>query len=114
MKRMTKHSGHYHAPYNIVGVEQRSCGAECRQRQFYCKDCPINAAFVRLAAYEDTGLTPEDVARVVRERDAVVEEIDKRSKCTVWVYTGRDPTSGTCGSCAEYPCEAWRGVREGI
>ena len=44
-----------------------SCGESscdeicCRYQDNYCEGCPVQEAFARLAAYEDSGLTPEEV-----------------------------------------------------
>lgn len=49
------------------------CGENCKYDYKYCRnhyeDCPeINKTYERLAEYEDTGLTPEEI-RELAERD---------------------------------------------
>ena len=49
------------------------CGENCKYDYKYCRnhyeDCPeINRLYERLAEYEDTGLTPEQI-RELKERD---------------------------------------------
>ena len=49
------------------------CGENCKYDYKYCRnhyeDCPeINGIYDKLADYEDTGLTPEQI-RELRERD---------------------------------------------
>ena len=50
------------------------CGENCKYDYKYCRnhyeDCPeINKIYERLAEYEDTGLTPEQIMEL-KERDA--------------------------------------------
>ena len=81
-------------------------------------ECIGGDAVRRLAAYEDTGLTPEDVARVVRERDAAVEDLNElggdAESCLVCRGVDCD---GWCderlSTVGEKHCWQWRGVREG-
>lgn len=48
--------------WQIKGADNLECREVCRQQEENgCKDCPIAKAFDRLAAYEDTGLEPEEV-----------------------------------------------------
>lgn len=53
------------------------CGENCKYDYKYCRnhyeECPeINKIYERLAEYEDTGLTPEEI-RELAERDAAME-----------------------------------------
>lgn len=46
----------------VKGADNLECREVCqRQEDRGCTDCPIAKAFDRLAAYEDTGLEPEEI-----------------------------------------------------
>ena len=48
--------------WQVKGADNRECRQVCEeQEENGCKGCPIELAFDRLAAYEDTGLAPEEV-----------------------------------------------------
>lgn len=48
--------------WQVKGADNLECREVCeRQGDDGCKTCPIAKAFDRLAAYEDTGLEPEEV-----------------------------------------------------
>jgi len=48
--------------WQVKGADNALCKEVCRdQGDSGCKDCPIAKAFDRLAAYEDTGLEPEEI-----------------------------------------------------
>ena len=47
--------------WQVKGADNALCKEVCRdQGDSGCKDCPIAKAFDRLAAYEETGLAPEE------------------------------------------------------
>lgn len=50
-------------------IVEEDCYEHCEQMldSGYCSDCAIKEAFERLAAYEDTGLTPEEVEAVLKD-----------------------------------------------
>ena len=48
----------------IHGAGNRTCAEVCERAEPGCAECPINAAFLRLKEYEDTGLTPVEVFRI--------------------------------------------------
>lgn len=53
------------------------CGKNCKYDYKYCRnhyeECPeINKIYERLAEYEDTGLTPEEIVEL-KERDTAME-----------------------------------------
>lgn len=51
--------------WQVKGADNLECREVCqRQEDKGCKDCPIAKAFDRLAAYEDTGLEPEEIAKI--------------------------------------------------
>ncbi len=72
MERLTKYG-------NTVHKNKVCCthfkGPECIERSGYCTDdCPWEeAAWSRLAAYEDTGLEPEEIIKL----KARMEELEK-------------------------------------
>ena len=48
--------------WQVKGADNLECREVCeRQGDGGCKTCPIAKAFDRLAAYEDTGLEPEEI-----------------------------------------------------
>ena len=48
--------------WHVKGAGNLGCRQVCEeQEENGCKGCPIELAFDRLAAYEDTGLAPEEV-----------------------------------------------------
>ena len=48
--------------WQVKGADNLECREVCqRQEDRGCTDCPIAKAFDRLAAYEDTGLEPEEI-----------------------------------------------------
>lgn len=49
--------------WQIKGADNLMCGEVC-EAQNGCEECPIAAAFDRLAAYEDIG-TPEEINRII-------------------------------------------------
>ena len=56
--------------WEIKGAGSALCGDVCiKAGEKGCKVCPLAKAFEQLAAYEDTGLTPEEV-EIMRETKA--------------------------------------------
>ena len=54
--------------WQVKGADNLECREVCeRQGDNGCKTCPISKAFDRLAAYEDTGLEPEEIKRIYQE-----------------------------------------------
>lgn len=52
--------------WQVKGADNLECREVCRnQSENGCTDCPIAKAFDRLAAYEDTGLSPEEIERIL-------------------------------------------------
>ena len=59
--------------WQVKGADNLECREVCeRQGDDGCKTCPIAKAFDRLAAYEETGLEPEEVTELC--------EMDRRAK----------------------------------
>ena len=59
--------------------EEKSCYEQCDET-FYensCEECQIKEAFDRLAAYEDTGLTPKEVEALKADNDRIHRLIDE-------------------------------------
>ena len=51
--------------WHVKGADNLECRQVCEEQgENGCKGCPIALAFDRLAAYEDTGLTPEEVQQM--------------------------------------------------
>ena len=51
--------------WHVKGAGNLGCRQVCEeQEENGCKGCPIALAFDRLAAYEDTGLTPEEIQQM--------------------------------------------------
>lgn len=54
--------------WQVKGADNLECREVCRnQGENGCTDCHIAKAFDRLAAYEETGLEPEDMKRAFNE-----------------------------------------------
>lgn len=65
--------------WQVKGADNLECREVCqRQEDKGCKDCPIAKAFDRLAAYEDTGLEPEEFY-ALRE----LAQADREGRCVV-------------------------------
>lgn len=50
--------------WQVKGADNLECRQVCEEQEYGCKGCPIALAFDRLAAYEDTGFTPEEVQQM--------------------------------------------------
>ena len=62
-------------------ADNLECREVCRnQGENGCTDCPIAKAFDRLAAYEETGLEPEELAQAEKEGRLVVLPCDVGDK----------------------------------
>lgn len=61
--------------WQVKGADNLECREVCeRQGDDGCKTCPIAKAFDRLAAYEETGLEPEQVVWLKEIMDAAFAE----------------------------------------
>lgn len=86
--------------WQVKGDDNLECREVCQiQGDKGCKDCPIAAAFDRLAAYEDTGFTPEEVQqmrwipveeRLPKPQENPVIACDYTGVCLAWY----SPTMG--------------------
>lgn len=52
----------------------KNCSTICQTQQTECEECPIQDAFNRLAAYEDTGLTPEEISTLQAENEQLRDD----------------------------------------
>ena len=67
--------------WQVKGADNLECREVCRnQGENGCTDCPIAKAFDRLAAYEETGLEPEELAQSEKEGRLVVLPCDVGDK----------------------------------
>ena len=67
--------------WQVKGADNLECKEVCRnQGENGCTDCPIAKAFDRLAAYEDTGLEPEELAQAKKKGRLVVLPCDVGDK----------------------------------
>lgn len=67
--------------WQVKGADNLECREVCRnQGENGCTDCPIAKAFDRLAAYEETGLKPEELAQAEKEGRLVVLPCDVGDK----------------------------------
>lgn len=52
----------------VHGADNHTCAEVCVDRgDMGCEGCPISKAIDRLAAYEDTGLSPEKIKEMLRK-----------------------------------------------
>jgi len=83
---------------SLVATDE-PCVDICANMDGECGKCPINEAYKRLAAYEDTGKTPEEVAALVRAREYDV--------CELCAYNPPSSCDGKpCTMCPATPREA--------
>lgn len=64
-----------------------TCEDMCNDCHMYCKKCPIQQAFERLAEYEATGITPDQMLKLdemYRDRLKEIEEL-KRAAGSKWI-----------------------------
>lgn len=67
--------------WQVKGADNLECREVCRnQGENGCTDCPIAKAFDRLAAYEETGLEPEELAQAEKKGRLVVLPCDVGDK----------------------------------
>ena len=56
--------------WQIKGADNFICKEVCiKQGDDGCTNCPNKKAFDRLAAYEDTGLSPDEVERLIEAHE---------------------------------------------
>ena len=90
--------------WQVKGADNLECREVCRnQGENGCTDCPIAKAFDRLAAYEETGLEPEELAQAKKKGRLVVLPCSIGDP--VFMGTGRYKITG-------YVFPNWRGERK--
>ncbi len=62
MERLTGGNSAYH---DLVETDGKTCEEICHERSD-CEGCPIQEAIDKLGAYENTGLSPEEVTALAR------------------------------------------------
>jgi hypothetical protein len=68
------------------GCGESSCDEICcRYQDDDCVGCPLQEAFSRLAAYEDSGLSPEEVRVLQRENEALKQEKQDLFREILWL-----------------------------
>ena len=86
--------------WQVKGADNLECRQVCEEQgENGCKGCPIALAFDRLAAYEDTGLTPEEVQQM---RWIPVEERLPSVNDLVLVFSKDDEYGHTQHELAKY------------
>lgn len=68
-------------------TNRSSCGKMCREIEGTCSKCPIMEVFERLAEYEATDITPEqirEIDKLYRDRLKEIEEL-KRAAGLRWI-----------------------------
>lgn len=92
MKRLTKHHVNKAMGAHLV------CSATCMEDDFGCENCgKLADAIDRLAAYEDTGLEPEEIIRLVSPPSCdplTLEELREMDGEPVWVVWAGHPQNG--------------------
>ena len=83
--------------WQVKGADNRECRQVCEEQEYGCKGCPIALAFDRLAAYEDTGLAPEEVqvmrwipveGRLPEEKQRVIVRCEHVGTSVGWILWG--------------------------
>ena len=114
MERLTKKSG------EMVWMKKGELCLEPCEVMSDCSAGDIRNLLVRIAAYEDTGLEPEEIkslSDVKQERDAAIEDIPHT--CEYCAYNGVDVDVAPCADCEQMNTLfgeerwEWRGLKEG-
>lgn len=95
--------------WQVKGADNLECREVCeRQGDDGCKTCPIAKAFDRLAAYEETGLDPEEIEKAMDivksavsafedfgvDRLAELAQADREGRCVVLPEGGCEDKDG--------------------
>lgn len=73
---------------------------------------PYESAVERLADYEDTGLTPQELKTVKAERDAMAAELKAIGGCDSCKHCNTDFDKDPCETCMKdpsFPAWEWKG-----
>lgn len=113
MKRLTEEHWRNLDPWECCG-QDRFCGRGCNDLGGCTNGCIVPKLYARLAAYEDTGLEPEEINALLAERDAAIADIYHMGGCpNCRKNLGRSERTGLpiCADNREYPngsCFEWQ------
>lgn len=93
--------------WKVKGTDNLECREVCeRQEESGCKTCPIANAFDRLAAYENTGLEPQEIKSLQAEWQANLKVLESYRELGVPVDRLRELVeAGRGGRCVVLPCK---------
>ncbi len=66
-----------------------TCSDHCMTKDGACTDCAINECFKRLAEYEETGLTPQQMVEIDRLYQEKCEEVARFETLEAFTYYGK-------------------------
>lgn len=96
-KLITKYDG-LHFPRAMRTIDRLgdtddcdTCEDMCNNCHMYCKKCPIQQAFERLAEYEATGITPEQIREIDKLYQDRLKEIEDLKRAAGAATTGAVP-----------------------
>lgn len=110
MDRLTENNWQNLDPWECCG-QDRYCRKENYAPGGCNNGCVIPKLYSRLAAYEDTGITPEEVMQLKRERDALIGKIPHDcDNCAHWRPETLTPCAAPreAGPCRPIYREAWQ------
>lgn len=97
--------------WQVKGADNLECREVCRnQGENGCTDCPIAKAFDRLAAYEETGLEPEELAQAQAKKKGRLVVLPCSIGDPVFMGTGRYKITGY----EEDVCDGFYIGRDGV
>ena len=108
VERLTKRQA-----FTVGGVIYAKC-EHCQDKRPECfgEQCPVpDEVLISLAAYEDTGLSPTDIAALTARAEAAEAERDRAIKQMCRFCKSLDKKAGIKPVCAA-DCE-WRGQQAG-
>lgn len=93
--------------WKVKGADNLECREVCeRQEESGCKTCPIANAFDRLAAYENTGLEPQEIKSLQAEWQANLKVLESYRELGVPVDRLRELVEADReGRCVVLPCK---------
>lgn len=101
--------------WQVKGADNLECREVCRnQGENGCTDCPIAKAFDRLAAYEETGLEPEEIRDSIGGISPICVQCDgKTSDGVVTEKCGYPDDITKCLEQSKHLCELAQAEKEG-
>lgn len=97
MERLTiEYEGHYvpkrMCTINVLGEADdcESCDIYCKEayeKDFTCDSCAIQECFDRLAAYENAGITPDQLQVINEEYQKMAKELAELRQQNQWILT---------------------------